>query len=219
MIEPTEAKEITEIEGVDGCLLKWQLTQNDKGEWLWKWVRQPSSYLVIKPLQAKSYQAIKEKATDFELPLTWALDKRREYLQDIIERNEKAVMGSIKKLSGSDEFYLALIHKRIVDASKVIKNAQFELQRLSPNWRPKKNGLDDEMIERAREYTLKSLLPNPVRHNMTLCPFHEDHTPSMSVKGNYVHCFSCNKGWNSIDFVMASKGYDFKEAVKYLNEI
>ena len=165
------------------------------------------------------YQKVKDKAHDFEIPLTWALEKRREYLQGIIERNEKEVMESIRKLAGSDEFYRTLLNRRVVDASKAIKNAAFELKRLSPNWRPKKNGLDDEMIERAREYPIKSLLPNQIKHNMALCPFHDDHTPSMYVNSNYVHCFSCNKGWNSIDFVMATKGYDFKEAVKYLNEI
>ena len=93
------------------------------------------------------------------------------------------------------------------------------MKRLEPGWRPKKSGLDDEMIERAREYPVKSLLPNQIKHNMTLCPFHDDHIPSMYVNSNYVYCFSCNKGWNPIDFVMATKGYDFKEAVKYLNEI
>ena len=166
-----------------------------------------------------SYQKVKEKATDFEIPLTWGLEKRREYLQDIIEHNETAVMETIKKLAGSDELYLALLNRRVTDAFKEIKHAQFELQRLSPEWRPHKNGLDDEMIERARDYTIKSLLPHPVKHNMTLCPFHNDHTPSLYVNSNFVYCFSCNKGWNSIDFVMATKGYDFKEAVKYLNEI
>ena len=166
-----------------------------------------------------SYQKVKEKANDFEIPLTWALEKRRGYLREIVERNERAVMESIKELAGSDDLYRALLNRRIVDDSKVIRNAEFELKKLNPNWIPKKNGLDDEMIERAREYPVKSLLPNPVKHNMTLCPFHDDHSPSMHVNSNFVYCFSCNKGWNSIDFVMASKGYDFKEAVKYLNEI
>lgn len=210
--------EITEIEGVDGCPLKWELAQDNKGEWIWKWVRYPTSYPKIKPITAKSYQAIKEKTNDFGIPLTWALKQRREYLQDIIERNERVVMESIKKLAGSDDFYRALLNQRVVDASKEIKDADFDLKRLHPSWKPKKNGLTDEMIQRAREYPIKSLLPNPVRSNKTLCPFHEDHAPSMSVKGNYVHCFSCNKGWDSIAFIMVLKGYDFKKAVRYLAE-
>lgn len=167
-----------------------------------------------------SYQKVKDKANDFEIPLAWALEKRREYLQDVITRNEKSIMESIKKLAGSDELHRALLNRRIVDDSKVIKDAGFELKRLNPNWRPKKNGLTDEMIERAREYPIKALLPNPVKHNMTLCCFHDDRHPSMHINNsNYAYCFSCNKGWNPIDFVMAIRGYDFKESVKYLNEI
>ena len=219
MIEPIESKEIIELEGVDGCLLKWQLVQNHKDGWVWKWVRQTPNYPVIKPISAKSYQAIKEKATDFELPLTRALEKRREYLQDSITRNKKSIMESVKKLAGSNEFYRGLLNRRMVDDSKVIKDAGFELRRLDPTWRPKKSGLTDEMIERAREYPIKSLLPNPIHHNMTLCPFHKDKNPSMYINSNYVHCFSCNKGWDSIGFAMAMQGFDFKEAVKYLNEI
>lgn len=219
MIESIEAKEITEIEGVDGCLLKWQLAQNDKGGWVWKWVRQPSNYPDTKPIFAKSYQAIKEKATYLKLPFSWALEKRREYLRDIVTRNEKSIMDSIKKLAGSDELYRTLLNRRIVDTSKAIKDVEFESKRLNPTWKPKKNGLTDEMIERAREYPVKSLLPNPVKHNMTLCPFHDDKRPSMYVRDNFAWCFSCNKGWNPIDFVMAKQGFDFKEAVKYLSEI
>lgn len=166
-----------------------------------------------------SYEKVKDKAIDFEIPLTWALKKRTEYLNGVITQNERSIIESVKKLAGSDELYRGLLNIRIADDSKVIKDAGFELKRLNPNWKPKKNGLTDEMIERARGYPIKALLPNPVKHNMTLCCFHDDRRPSMYIKGNFAYCFSCNKGWNPIDFVMALRGYDFKEAVRYLNEM
>lgn len=221
MTKPIESKaeEITEIEGIDGCLLKWQLAQNSKGERVYKWVRQSPGYSVIKPISAKNYHTIKDKSEEVGVSFVWALEKRKEYLQDSITRNEKSIMESTKKLAGSDEFYRGLLNRRIVDDSKVIKDAGFELKRLNPNWMPKKNDLTDEMIEGAREYPIKSLLPNPINHNMTLCPFHNDKNPSMYINSNYVHCFACNKGWDSIGFAMAMQGFDFKEAVKYLNEI
>lgn len=218
-----KVKDIVEVEGTDGCLLKWELTQDSNGDWTWKWIRYPSSYPKIKPVTAQNYQAIQEKADEFEIPLTWALEKRSEYLNDVIARNEKLLIESSKRLAGSGGIYRGLLNQRVTDDSMDIKNAEFELRRLDPTWKPKKDGLTDEMIERAREYPIKMLLPNPVRHKMTLCCFHEDKYPSMYVNdvndGNYVHCFSCNKGWNPIDFTMSTRGYDFKEAVKYLNEI
>lgn len=51
-----------------------------------------------------------------------------------------------------------------------------------------------------------------------LCPFHEDHNPSLSVDPveNVWHCFGCGKGGSSIDFVMQKEGIDFKAAVDRL---
>lgn len=53
---------------------------------------------------------------------------------------------------------------------------------------------------------------------MTLCPFHDDKTPSLSVdpQKNIWHCFGCQKGGSSIDFVMEKEGLSFKEAVDLL---
>ena len=51
-----------------------------------------------------------------------------------------------------------------------------------------------------------------------LCPFHEDKNPSLSVdpQKNVWHCFGCQKGGSSIDFVMEKEGLSFKEAVDLL---
>ena len=53
---------------------------------------------------------------------------------------------------------------------------------------------------------------------MGLCPWHEDHTPSLSVdreKGLY-NCFGCGEAGDAFDLVEKMKGYDFKEALVYL---
>lgn len=48
------------------------------------------------------------------------------------------------------------------------------------------------------------------------CPFHEDRTPSLSVKAaeNYWHCFSCGRGGDAISFVKEHLGVDFQQAVE-----
>ncbi|MEM7021935.1 MAG: CHC2 zinc finger domain-containing protein, partial [Pseudomonadota bacterium] len=54
-----------------------------------------------------------------------------------------------------------------------------------------------------------------------LCPFHNEKTPSFTVsesKGFY-HCFGCQQNGNAIDFVMASEGLEFAEAVARLAEL
>lgn len=56
------------------------------------------------------------------------------------------------------------------------------------------------------------------REYVGLCPFHDDHKPSMSVvphKQIYC-CFACGAAGNVYDFVMRYHNMDFREALKYL---
>jgi DNA primase len=51
-----------------------------------------------------------------------------------------------------------------------------------------------------------------------LCPFHDDHDPSLKVhegKGIY-KCFACGAGGNAIGFIMELEGWSFPEAVRHL---
>lgn len=54
----------------------------------------------------------------------------------------------------------------------------------------------------------------------TLCPFHEEKTPSFTVNPNkqIFHCFGCHKGGNIFSFIMAHEKVGFPEAVKMLAE-
>ncbi len=58
------------------------------------------------------------------------------------------------------------------------------------------------------------------REYVCLCPFHDDHKPSMYVAPHkqIYHCFSCGAGGNAIDFVMNFHGLEFLEALKLLAE-
>lgn len=58
------------------------------------------------------------------------------------------------------------------------------------------------------------------REYVCLCPFHDDHSPSMFVvphKQMY-HCFSCGAGGNAITFAMNYHKMTFREALEYLAE-
>ncbi len=58
------------------------------------------------------------------------------------------------------------------------------------------------------------------REFVALCPFHDDHKPSMCVipHKQIYHCFSCGAGGNAIGFVMNYHKMGFGEALKYLAE-
>lgn len=60
-------------------------------------------------------------------------------------------------------------------------------------------------------------MPN-IRRNIK-CPFHADKSPSFKIypKSNKFICFGCGVRGSPIDFIMKLKGYDFKEAIAFLN--
>ncbi|MFB6263590.1 MAG: DNA primase [Bradymonadaceae bacterium] len=51
-----------------------------------------------------------------------------------------------------------------------------------------------------------------------LCPFHDDHDPSLKVheQKNIYKCFACGAGGNAIGFLMEIEGWSFPEAVRHL---
>ena len=51
-----------------------------------------------------------------------------------------------------------------------------------------------------------------------VCPFHNDHSPSMSVNQprQIYHCFSCGAGGDVFKFVMEYENLTFPEAMKVL---
>lgn len=53
-----------------------------------------------------------------------------------------------------------------------------------------------------------------------LCPFHNDHNPSMYVvpAKQIFHCFVCGAGGNALDFVMRFHGMGFRQALEFLAE-
>ncbi len=54
-----------------------------------------------------------------------------------------------------------------------------------------------------------------------LCPFHNDHKPSMviSPQKQFFKCFSCGEGGNSIGFIMKYLRLDFAQALTHLSQI
>jgi DNA primase len=87
--------------------------------------------------------------------------------------------------------------------------------------------IPDEVIERLKqEVSLERLAEargvKLTRHGadlIGLCPFHEDHEPSLviSPKKNLWHCLgACQSGGSVIDWVMRAQGVSFRHAVELL---
>ena len=68
-----------------------------------------------------------------------------------------------------------------------------------------------EVVEKLGHETRKS-----GAYHVMLCPFHDDHHPSMVVKEHYARCYVCNRGFNVIDFVKEDRNITFLEACEWL---
>jgi len=71
-----------------------------------------------------------------------------------------------------------------------------------------------QMIERAKAHPIGNLIE--LKRNTALCPFHNEKSPSFSVKDNKYKCFGCSASGDTISLVRHIKNMTFKEAVIYL---
>ena len=55
-----------------------------------------------------------------------------------------------------------------------------------------------------------------VSRHKCLCPFHDDHTPSLTFKNNKFRCWSCGESGDSISLAQKVLGKDFREACRWL---
>ena len=82
-------------------------------------------------------------------------------------------------------------------------------------------GFTDAELQDARDFPILDLVDSPRRSGSmytVFCPMHEERTPSCKIytRDNSFWCFGCNKGGDTIAFVMARDGVDFVAAVKQL---
>ena len=164
-----------------------------------------------------TYSQIKQDAVLMDVDLQWALDARKKYLNSEIGFHANAVNSLILSLAGKNSLTRELALRWIKEHDGEMKILQREIAFLKPSSNVSKNEITDTMIQKAREYPVQDLLPNPIQRNMANCIAHNDKNPSMSIKANRAKCFSCGFKGDVIDVYMRLKGVDFRTAVKNLN--
>ena len=162
------------------------------------------------PERRKQIQAMIDEHPDF------ARKSRLRYLTGQYEhakqrlRDNREMFIWADRAGESDEAKRELIR----EAEKISK----QIDRYARAIRAIKNneeGITDDMIERARQYPIGQIIPVD-RRGFATCLWHEEKTPSMYCKGNYVHCFGCNRSGDSIDVYRRVHGAGFVESVKML---
>ncbi len=148
----------------------------------------------------------------------YAIMRRLAFLQPNIKHLEREIWGARRRIERSrDPLIKALSESLIRDQEKELRPLKREATALLNHVNGKETvqnpgGITPEMIDQARQYPITSIIDFPKgRHRC--CPFHEDSNPSMALYDNHVHCFVCNRSWDSISAVMALDVVSFREAV------
>jgi len=152
----------------------------------------------------------------------YAIMRRIAYLQPIIKKHEKDIWVLTKDMERNrNELEKALICARINDIEKELqplkREAKLLLNHINGIIKKSTNAITDEMIEHARQYPITSIIDFKGRKTVC-CLFHKDTNPSMSLYDNHVHCFVCNKSWDSISVTMELEGLSFRKAVLELQQ-
>ncbi|MGP1561616.1 MAG: CHC2 zinc finger domain-containing protein [Helicobacteraceae bacterium] len=61
----------------------------------------------------------------------------------------------------------------------------------------------NNIFEKLKDLDLKTYLEDSgyeIRNNKMVCPFHEEKTPSLSIKGNFFKCFGCGAAGDAVKF-------------------
>jgi hypothetical protein len=67
------------------------------------------------------------------------------------------------------------------------------------------------------EIPLADLISEPLTSGKMLCPFHDDHTPSLNVYPDHYRCYVCGANGNHLDWLMQVEGMGREEALCLLN--
>jgi hypothetical protein len=144
--------------------------------------------------------------------------RRLAFLQPQIKLLEREIWRARRRIVQSKEPLIkALTASFIKDQKKELRPLRLEATALlnhvnSKEAEPVAGKITPLMIEQARQYPITSIIDFPNgRHRC--CPFHKDNNPSMALYDNHVHCFVCNRSWDSISATMELDGVSFREAV------
>lgn len=161
------------------------------------------------------YQTIKKQARETGVPLDWALDQRKGFIQAQLDHYRDLIRAEHDHRPASHLEHKLQVH-HINNYIKEIKFWKWQLTKLSPGWNKAGKHINRDTIAQAKAYPIGLLLPESPKKYMAKCPFHPDSHPSGYIKGNFLYCFVCQKGWDTIELMMDLHGLTFQQAITEL---
>lgn len=155
------------------------------------------------------YKAIRGNKVDlFDVTPLWAHKRRREHLKSL----HKAECDWWDKIDAWEDNWYKEWH--IAHCNKKIAKLERQIEFTHTN-----NQTQEQFdIEDIRNVPVENILPDPVIGGKSLCPFHEDKTPSLTVykQTNSWYCWPCNEGGDVIKLYMKLHDVNFVTACRNL---
>lgn len=79
--------------------------------------------------------------------------------------------------------------------------------------------MKEEILQQIKLQDVLNYYNIELIRNKACCPFHNEKTPSFSVKNEIWKCFGCGSGGDLFTFVMKIENVNFNEACRILNEV
>ena len=100
--------------------------------------------------------------------------------------------------------------KRLLELERQLKKIRMDRKFCG---KPKVDGvITPDMVARAKNHPIENLVEIN-KQGFTKCFGHNDKHPSAYCKKNFIHCFVCQKSWDTIAVLMEREGLTFKDAV------
>jgi hypothetical protein len=165
-------------------------------------------------MQANNNQLIKELKA--EVDPYWAWERRKEYVEllmqpIVVHAHQCIALQELNIASGNLTGSIYFAQEAKIAIKKLVKY-QNDLYFTRPSMK-NGNGVTPGMIQQAREYPFNELYQ--FKRGQALCFNHADKTPSLQYYSNTnkAYCFSCQRSFDPIDFMMITQSISFKEAV------
>lgn len=159
-----------------------------------------------------------QTANDFGVCVGWAISRRKEFLNQRIAFLKTELDKALQTFAGRDELNRFFLLDSVKSFEKEIKKLKLEL-----HFKNTKKGdrITQSDIESARKYPIKSLLMQNIKGGKTHCisGTHKDEHPSMDIRHNFAHCYSCGFQGDSITVYRKLHNVDFITSVTALNSL
>jgi hypothetical protein len=154
----------------------------------------------------------------------WTLDERYAPLG---ETEDDKIAALCKSITVIEEYHQELrrIDKSYLDRQLMLMVLGYdEKLRLLHKFRarmihkvyPEFMGVTENEICKAREVPLERVWEGEIKRHRVLCPFHDDHDPSMSIARGFGYCFVCGAWCDATKYLTHIKNVPFVDAVKRL---